>query len=433
MAGRTRNNNNGNGDGVPDGDIVRIIRAIADRVGNIPPRNQDQNKSEMIAKFEKLRPYKFLGGSNPHEAEAWLRQIKKLLDTSDVRNEQDRVTMAAFQMEGEADHWWEMIKSGHRRSECPQGGEYFMDQRGAQQYNRCQPGQGSKPTQTTQTNKGQPQASKNAGRPRTQPQGAENGKKPGETNQQAVWRMYALQEEEDVDNPSVIQGMLILMNSWVKVLFDSGASYSFISTACATSLGLELEALEIAMSVTSPLGGQTRVNLVCKSCELEISGSHLICDLRVMGVSDFDVILGMDWLPVHRAIIDCYCKTVTASSLNGTKVQFKGDRQDSLTPTYRKSRWHDQLTGWLASLILEDENREDPGLPHVVCEYVDVFPDELPRLPPKRDVDFTIELQPGASSILIAPHRMAPAELRELKEQLQELLDKKLIRPSTSP
>ncbi|XP_028057276.1 uncharacterized protein LOC114261233 [Camellia sinensis] len=302
-------------------------------------------------------------------------------------------------------------QQGHRRSECPQGGEYFMDQRGAQQYNRCQPGQGSKPTQNTQTNKGQPQASRNAGRPRTQPQGAGNGKKPGETNQQAVGRMYALQKEEDVDNPSVIQGMLILMNSWVKVLFDSGASHSFISTACVTSLGLAPETLGIAISVASPLGGQTRVNLVCKSCELEIFGSYLICDLRVMDMSDFDIILGMDWLSVYQAIIDCYHRTVTASSLNGTKVQFKGDRQDSLTPTCRKSGQHDQLTGWLASLILEGENREDPGLPHVVCEYADVFPDELPGLPPKRDVDFTIELQPGTSPISIAPHRMAPAEL----------------------
>ena len=110
------------------------------------------------------------------------------------------------------------------------------------------------------------------------------------------------------------------MNSWVKVLFDSGASHSFISIACVTSLGLEPETLGIAMSVASPLGGQTRVNLVCKSCELEFSGSYLICDLRVVEMSDFDVILGMDWLSVHRAIIDCYCKTVTTSSLNGTKV-----------------------------------------------------------------------------------------------------------------
>ncbi|XP_028116776.1 uncharacterized protein LOC114314485 [Camellia sinensis] len=111
MAGRTRNNNNSNGDRVSAGDVARIICAIADRVGNIPSQNQDQSKSEMIAKFEKLHPYKFLCGSNPYEVESWLRQIKKLLDTSDIQNEQDMVTMAVFQMEGEANHWWKMIRS----------------------------------------------------------------------------------------------------------------------------------------------------------------------------------------------------------------------------------------------------------------------------------------------------------------------------------
>ena len=73
------------------------------------------------------------------------------------------------------------------------------------------------------------------------------------------------------------------------------------------------------------------------------------------------------------------------------------------------------------------------GLPHVVCEYADVFPEELPGLPPKREVDFTIELPPGTSPISMAPHRMAPAELRELETHLQELLDKEFIRPSMSP
>ena len=73
------------------------------------------------------------------------------------------------------------------------------------------------------------------------------------------------------------------------------------------------------------------------------------------------------------------------------------------------------------------------GLPRLVCEYEDVFPDELPRLPPYRDVDFVIELHPGLSPISMTPHRMAPVELQELKVQLQELLDKGFIRPSTSP
>ena len=89
--------------------------------------------------------------------------------------------------------------------------------------------------------------------------------------------------------------------------------------------------------------------------------------------------------------------------------------------------------GWLASLTLEDEKRPDLNLPRVVCEYVDVFPDELPGLPPQRVVDFCIELHPGTSPISMTPHRMAPVELQELRVQLHELLDKGFIRPSTSP
>ena len=68
-----------------------------------------------------------------------------------------------------------------------------------------------------------------------------------------------------------------------------------------------------------------------------------------------------------------------------------------------------------------------------MCEYVDVFPDELPGLPPQRVVDFCIELHPGTSPISMTPHRMAPVELQELRVQLHELLDKGFIRPSTSP
>ena len=89
--------------------------------------------------------------------------------------------------------------------------------------------------------------------------------------------------------------------------------------------------------------------------------------------------------------------------------------------------------GWLASLTLEDEGRHDLGLPRVVCEYEDVFPDELPGLPQHRDVDFVIELHLGTSPISVTPHKMPPIELQELKVQLQELLNKGFILPSTSP
>ena len=89
--------------------------------------------------------------------------------------------------------------------------------------------------------------------------------------------------------------------------------------------------------------------------------------------------------------------------------------------------------GWLARLTLEDEVRQGLGLPRVVCEYEDVFPDELLGLTPHRDVDFVIELHLGTSPISMTPHKMTLIELQELKVQLQELLDKGFIRPSTSP
>ena len=89
--------------------------------------------------------------------------------------------------------------------------------------------------------------------------------------------------------------------------------------------------------------------------------------------------------------------------------------------------------GWLVSLTLENEARQELSLPRVVCEYDDVFSNELPGLPPHRDVNFTIELHLGTSLIFMTPHRMALAELQELKVQLQELLDRGFIRPSTSP
>ena len=88
---------------------------------------------------------------------------------------------------------------------------------------------------------------------------------------------------------------------------------------------------------------------------------------------------------------------------------------DALPQTVYDSRWHRQLMAWLASLTLEDEVRQDLGLPWVVCEYENVFMDELLGLPPHRDVDFILELHSGTSPISMTPHRMASVKLQELK------------------
>ena len=82
--------------------------------------------------------------------------------------------------------------------------------------------------------------------------------------------------------------------TWVRVLFDSGASHSFIAASVVIELGLEVETLEEPLYVSSPLGIRARIGMICRDCELEISGTLLTVDLRIMDMSEFDVILGMN-------------------------------------------------------------------------------------------------------------------------------------------
>ena len=147
-------------------------------------------------------------------------------------------------------------------------------------------------------------------------------------------------------------------------------------------LGLKVESLEKPLHVSSPLGIRVRIDQICQDYELEISGILLMVDLRVMDILDFDVILGMDWLTTHRVVIDCDCRRVTAYTQDGIRVTFQGDKNDALPRAVYDSRWHGQLIGWLVSLTLKDEARQGLSLPRVVCEFEDVFPDELPGLPP---------------------------------------------------
>ncbi|KAL0551253.1 hypothetical protein IC582_010339 [Cucumis melo] len=174
-----------------------------------------------------------------------------------------------------------------------------------------------------------------------------------------------------------------------------------------------------------------------KACQIEIADHVIEVTLLVLDMLDFDVILGMDWLAANHASIDCSRKEVTFNPPSMASFKFKGGGSRSLPQVIsaiRASKLLSQGTwGILASVV--DTREVDVSLSSepVVRDYPDVFPEELPGLPPHREVEFAIELEPGTVPISRAPYRMAPAELKELKVQLQELLDKGFIRPSMSP
>ena len=106
-----------------------------------------------------------------------------------------------------------------------------------------------------------------------------------------------------------------------------------------------------------PLGTRARLGMICRGCELEISGTLLIVDLRIMDMSEFDVILGMDWLIAYKVVIDCERRRVISYTQDDNRVVFQGDKHDILPQTVYESRCQGQLAGWLASLTLEDEVR----------------------------------------------------------------------------
>ena len=129
------------------------------------------------------------------------------------------------------------------------------------------------------------------------------------------------------------------------MLFDSGASYSFIVASCVKDLGLEVETLEEPLHVSSPLGTRVNIDQICRGCELEISGILLNVDLRVMDMLESNVILGMDWVKAHQVIIDYDRRRVTAYTPDDACVLFQGDKHDALPQAMYNSRWQGQFMG----------------------------------------------------------------------------------------
>ena len=147
---------------------------------------------------------------------------------------------------------------------------------------------------------------------------------------------------------------------------------------------------------------------------LSIGNHDFPVDLIVLESQGLDVILGMDWLTKFEGNIDCARKTILLTTPEQKRIKYVSRR----TPIKKQVN---SLTG-----VVQEE------VP-VVQDFPDVFPEELPGMPPDREIEFLIELLPGTAPISKRPYRMPPNDLEEIKQQIKELLEKGYIRPSSSP
>ncbi|KAL0544091.1 hypothetical protein IC582_019202 [Cucumis melo] len=250
-------------------------------------------------------------------------------------------------------------------------------------------------------------------------------------------RGFATTRQEAEQASTVVTSTLPILGHYAFVLFDSGSSHSFISFVLVQHVGLEVEPLSGVLSVSTPSREVLLFKEKIKACQIEIANQMLDVTLLVLDMQDFDVILGMDWLSAYHASIDCFGKEVVFNPPSRTSFKFKGAGIvciPKVISAMKASKLLSQGTwSFLASVLDTREPKASLSSEPVVREYPDVFPDELPGLPPPRELKFTIELEPNTAPISRTLYRMAPAELKELKVLLQKLLNKGFIRPSVSP
>ena len=192
-----------------------------------------------------------------------------------------------------------------------------------------------------------------------------------------------------------------------------------------------VEQLSYDMHVTSPLGHSVNVNRVYKNCPIIIHDREFSTDLIPLPFHEFDLILGRDWLSKNRAIIDCDKKTVVLRCCDQSEVivhgVISGPMSNVISAMQAQRLLRKGCEAFLALVL--DSKRGQLELENILVlkDFLNVFPEELPSVPPVREVDLFIEILPGTTPTSRAPYKMAPTELKELKIQLQELLDKGFI------
>ena len=253
----------------------------------------------------------------------------------------------------------------------------------------------------------------------------------------ASTRAYAMKAVEDTDAPDVMAGNFQIFDTTVHALIDPRSTHSYICTDIPTVKNLPRSGTEYDILVTNPLEHNVIVNIVYRDCPIRIREYEFPGDLIKLSFKEFDVILGMDWLSRHQVMVDCRTKRVTLRTTNEDEVTFIGERSthfsNVISVATARKMVRKGCEAYLAYVI--DTVKARPSIFDIptFSDFSDVFLEELPGLPPQREIEVAIDVVPGATPASITPYRMAPVELKELKLQLQELLEKWFIRPSLSP
>ncbi|GJS37954.1 putative reverse transcriptase domain-containing protein [Tanacetum coccineum] len=213
---------------------------------------------------------------------------------------------------------------------------------------------------------------------------------------------------EAPQDPNVVTGTFSLNDHFATVLFDSGVDYSFLSTKFLPLINMKPSVISFSYEIEIASGVLVETNNIIRGCRFELEGHTFIIDLIPFRYGSFDVVVGMDWLSKLRAKIVCYEKIIKIPLSNGDILKVHGERPKRNLKQLKTMKVND--------LKLED-------IP-VVREFPGVFLEDLSGLPPSREVEFCIDIIPGAMPVAKLPYRLEPTEMQELSNQLKKLQEK---------
>nr|GEV72064.1 putative reverse transcriptase domain-containing protein [Tanacetum cinerariifolium] len=261
-------------------------------------------------------------------------------------------------------------------------------------------------------------------------------------NGNAVARAYGVGTAGGNPDANVVTGTFLLNNRCASILFDTGSDKSFVSTAFSSLIHINPSTLDYIYDLELADGQIIEVNTVIRGCTLNFVNHPFNIDLMPVELGSFDVIIGMDWLTTYHAVIVCDEKIIRVPFGNETLIircdgSNNGTQLNIMSCTKTRKYLLKRYPVFLANITtntIKDKSEEKrlENVP-IVRDFSEVFPEDLPGLPPTQQVEFQINLIPGAAPVARAPYRLAPSKMKELSDQLQELSDKGFIRPSSSP
>nr|GEW77619.1 hypothetical protein [Tanacetum cinerariifolium] len=213
-------------------------------------------------------------------------------------------------------------------------------------------------------------------------------------------RTYVVVENPQ-QNSNVVAGTFLLNDHYACILFDSGAEKSFVSSVFTPFINIAPTSLNTSYEVELADGKVVGTNTILRGCTLALYDHRFKIDLLPTRLGSFDVIIGMDWLSYHRAVIDCYEKIVRIPLPNGEILEVQGERPK-------------KDPGSLVCIKADKKKLDDI---RVVQDFPEIFPDDLSGLPPVREIEFRIDMILGALPVVKSPYRLAPID--DLFDQLQ--------------